>query len=42
LTHEFVIHKPESLDRDRDMFIDEVARLVVGYLMPGGAGKRRS
>ncbi len=34
LTHEFVIHKPDALDGDRDRFIDEVTRLVVGYLRP--------
>ena len=34
LTHEFVIHKPDALDGDRDRFIGEVTRLVVGYLMP--------
>ncbi|MBS0540780.1 MAG: TetR family transcriptional regulator [Proteobacteria bacterium] len=32
LTHEFVIRKPDALDGDRDRFIDEVTRLVVGYL----------
>jgi len=32
LTHQFVIHKPDALDRDRERFIDEVTRLVVGYL----------
>jgi hypothetical protein len=37
LTHEFVIHKPDALDGDRDRFIDEVTRLVVGYLQPGRA-----
>jgi AcrR family transcriptional regulator len=35
LTHQFVIHKPEARDGERDRFIDEVTRLVVGYLMPG-------
>src|SRR6266851_4768583 len=39
LTHEFVIHKPDALDGDRDRFIDEVTRLVVGYLRPGRAPK---
>lgn len=34
LTHEFVIDKPDVLDGDRDRFIDEVTRLVVGYLRP--------
>ena len=32
LTHEFVIDKPEAPEGDRDRFIDEVTRLVVGYL----------
>jgi AcrR family transcriptional regulator len=41
LTHEFVINKPDALDGDRDRFIDEVTRLVVGYLMPGRAGLAR-
>jgi hypothetical protein len=41
LTHEFVIHKPDALDGDRDRFIDEVTRLVVGYLRPGRAGPGR-
>jgi AcrR family transcriptional regulator len=35
LTHEFVINKPDALARDRDRFIDEVTRLLMGYLMPG-------
>jgi len=35
LTHEFVIDKPEASDADRDRFIEEVTRLVVGYLRPG-------
>jgi AcrR family transcriptional regulator len=34
LTHQFVIHRPDAPARDRDRFIDEVTRLVVGYLMP--------
>jgi AcrR family transcriptional regulator len=34
LTHEFVIRKPDALDRDRERFIDEVTRLIAGYLMP--------
>jgi AcrR family transcriptional regulator len=34
LTHEFVINKPDALDSDRDRFIDEVTRLVLGYLQP--------
>ena len=37
LTHEFVIDKPEASDADRDRFIAEVTRLVVGYLRPGRA-----
>jgi AcrR family transcriptional regulator len=32
LTHEFVIHKPQALPADRERFIDEVTRLVAGYL----------
>ena len=35
LTHEFVINKPDALDGDRDRFVDEVTRLVAGYLTPG-------
>ncbi|MBN9088852.1 MAG: TetR family transcriptional regulator [Reyranella sp.] len=35
LTHEFVINKPDALAGDRDRFIDEVTRLLMGYLMPG-------
>jgi AcrR family transcriptional regulator len=42
LTHEFVIHKPDALDGDRDRFIDEVTRLLVGYLMPDRAAKSLS
>ncbi|MPZ35406.1 MAG: TetR family transcriptional regulator [Rhodospirillales bacterium] len=37
LTHEFIINKPDALDGDRDRFIDEVTRLLVGYLQPGRA-----
>ena len=37
LTHEFIINKPDALDGDRDRFIDEVTRLVMGYLQPGRA-----
>lgn len=33
LTHEFVIHKPDA-HRNRDRFVDEVTRLIVGYLQP--------
>ena len=39
LTHEFVINKPDALDGDRDRFIDEVTRLIMGYLQPGRAAK---
>jgi AcrR family transcriptional regulator len=35
LTHQFVIHKPEAREGERDRFIDEVTQLVVGYLQPG-------
>jgi AcrR family transcriptional regulator len=47
LTHEFVINRPHTLDSDRDRFIDEVTRLIVGYLQPShtanpGAAKRRA
>jgi AcrR family transcriptional regulator len=35
LTHEFVINKPDALAGDRDRFIEEVTRLLMGYLMPG-------
>jgi AcrR family transcriptional regulator len=35
LTHQFVIHRSNAPERDRDRFIDEVTRLVVGYLQPG-------
>ena len=35
LTHQFVIHRPGAHASDRDRFIDEVTRLVVGYLQPG-------
>jgi AcrR family transcriptional regulator len=43
LTHEFVINKPDALAGDRDRFIDEVTRLIVGYLTPGGVpeGQKR-
>jgi AcrR family transcriptional regulator len=34
LTHQFVIRRPDAPDRERDRFIDEVTRLVVGYLQP--------
>jgi hypothetical protein len=33
LTHQFVIHKPDAL-ANRDRFVDEVTRLIVGYLRP--------
>ena len=39
LTHEFVINKPDTLKGDRDRFVDEVTRLIVGYLRPGRAAK---
>jgi len=39
LTHEFVINKPDALDSDRDRFIDEVTRLIMGYLQPGRGAK---
>jgi AcrR family transcriptional regulator len=39
LTHEFVINKPDALAGDRDRFIDEVTRLLMGYLMPGSGAK---
>ncbi len=49
LTHDFVINEPKALDGDRDRFIGEVTRLIVGYLMPdraarpaGGRGGRPS
>jgi hypothetical protein len=35
LTHEFVIDRPAAPDGERDRFIEEVTRLVVGYLRPG-------
>ncbi len=34
LTHQFVINKPDAMDGDRDRFIDEVTRLILGYLAP--------
>lgn len=34
LTHQFVITKPDARDGARDRFIDEVTRLLVGYLQP--------
>lgn len=34
LTHEFVIRGPDAPDGDRDRFIGEVTRLIVGYLRP--------
>ena len=39
LTHEFVINRPDTLDSDRDRFVDEVTRLIVGYLQPSHAAK---
>ena len=44
LTHEYVINKPDALVDDRERFIDEVTRLLLGYLMPDAtprAGPRR-
>jgi AcrR family transcriptional regulator len=38
LTHEFVIDKPDAPCRDRDRFVEEVTRLIVGYLRPGRPG----
>jgi AcrR family transcriptional regulator len=35
LTHEFVLNRPDAVDSDRDRFIDEVTRLIMGYLQPG-------
>lgn len=42
LTHEFVINRPEALDGDRDRFIGEVTRLVVGYLRPADGATPRA
>lgn len=42
LTHEFVINRPEALDGDRDRFIGEVTRLIVGYLRPAEGPKPRA
>lgn len=39
LTHQFVINRPDALDGDRDRFVDEVTRLVLGYLQPGRVAK---
>ncbi|TAJ87631.1 TetR/AcrR family transcriptional regulator [Reyranella sp.] len=39
LTHDFVINKPVTLKGDRDRFVDEVTRLIVGYLRPSRAAK---
>ena len=44
LTREYVINKPDALADDRKRFIDEVTRLLLGYLMPDAtprAGPRR-
>jgi AcrR family transcriptional regulator len=41
LTHEFVINRPEALDGDRDRFIGEVMRLIVGYLRPADGATPR-
>jgi AcrR family transcriptional regulator len=35
LTHEFVINKPAASAGERERFIEEVTRLIVGYLRPG-------
>ena len=40
LTHEFVINEPDALAGGRDRFIDEVTRLILGYLMPAGTTPR--
>jgi len=37
LTHEFVINKPDAPAGERDRFIDEVTRLLMGYLTPRAA-----
>jgi AcrR family transcriptional regulator len=42
LTHEFVIDKPAAPAGERDRFIEEVTRLVVGYLRPGHASSKKS
>jgi AcrR family transcriptional regulator len=42
LTHEFVIDKAAAPDGERDRFIEEVTRLVVGYLRPGRASSEKS
>ena len=42
LTHEFVINRPEALDGDRDRFIGEVTRLIVGYLRPAEGATPRA
>ena len=41
LTHQFVINKPDAMDGDRDRFIDEVTRLILGYLQPARVPGRR-
>ncbi|CAN5558292.1 TetR/AcrR family transcriptional regulator [soil metagenome] len=35
LIHEFVIDRPAAPEGERDRFIEEVTRLIVGYLRPG-------
>ena len=35
LIHEFIIGKPEAPTDERDRFIEEVTRMIVGYLRPG-------
>ena len=42
LTHEFVIRQPDAPDGDRDHFIGEVTRMVVGYLLPDRASRPAS
>jgi Tetracyclin repressor-like, C-terminal domain len=34
LTQEFVIRQPAAPSRERDRFVDEVTKLIVGYLLP--------
>jgi AcrR family transcriptional regulator len=41
LTHEFVIDRAAAPDGERDRFIDEVTRLIVGYLMPAAPNRLR-
>ncbi len=39
LTHEYVINKRDTRDDDRDRFLAEVPRLLVGYLTPDRAAR---